>query len=132
MDTQTLGSVSQAERPRWLVVLRDVAIFFALTFFGGFVVGVICAMLQVPSSIVALAGANLITSTIGFFIAGLLTTRRRWQHLGIVAVGAWATGLVNVAFGGTSVGHWMGSIVFIFATMGIGGGLASLLRKADR
>jgi len=120
---------SAQTRIRWLVVLRDVAIVFGLTFVGGFVIGVVGGLRGEPVNVLVLGVSNLITATIGFSIVGSLTREKRWAHLAVVAVGAWLTGLANVALGTTNIFQWVAGIFFVAATMGVGGAISCLIRK---
>ena len=113
-----------------LPVVRDVAIVWALTAMGGFVVGM--AGGAPARSMLANAASNLLFSTLGFIISGCLVGGRRWKHLGIVAFLAWLTGFANVLLRvGIGAGDVLLSLPFVFVCMGIGGGLSYLFRPAD-
>ena len=112
-------------------IIRDVAIVFALTFFGGVVVRIAAGGPAQDAQQVqlAIAASNLFFGTVGFTIAGCLAPPGRWQHLGMVAIGAWLAGLINVAFFGLSIPLWIGGIIAIAIIMGIGGALSYLFKK---
>jgi len=66
--------------------------------------------------------------SLGFFISGLRAPPgNRWPHLLWVALGVWLTGLLSVLFA-VSVVSWALSIMFIAATMGIGGAISTAVR----
>jgi len=104
---------------------RDAFIVLGLTFLGGFIVGISG---QGQDHLLAVAISNLIFSTLGFFIAGCLNKSNRFKHLSKVVLIVWVVSLVNLLFGITPL-QWLSSIIFLFITMGIGGGLSLLFVK---
>ena len=72
--------------------------------------------------------SNLLLGTVGFIISGCLATGNRWRHLAYVALGAWATSVINVLFLGVEVEQWMLSGFFMAFIMGMGGGLSYLFK----
>ena len=81
MDTTTPPPIVQPPPPaeqRVCVgpILRDIVIIVALTFIGGFVIGLAVA----PTSsrgMLAIAASNLLLGTVGFVISGCLAVRNR-------------------------------------------------------
>lgn len=113
-----------------LHVIRDVVIIFILTALGGFILGI--ATRTIPDKnlvMIALGISNIIFTTIGFVIAGCLKVVHRWLHLFIVALCLWLLGLINVFFFNFSMLEWALGFIAILVAMGIGGGIASLLRR---
>jgi FtsH-binding integral membrane protein len=118
------------ERLRPGPILRDIAIVFVLTFFGGCMVGSLSATRghEGPPSVLLLAASNLALGTIGFTLSGVMAPpSNRWLHLTWVAFGAWLTGLINVVMG-MPVMQWAVGILFVMAMMGVGGLLSMLFR----
>ena len=118
-------------RIRPLIVLRDAGILFGLTFVGGVIVGTtfpIFAHVSAPP--IAVGISNILCSIIGFIVAGLLTVDGRWKHLWLVVLIYWLGSLVNVFFLGITVVQWILAGLVIVITMGIGGGVSALFRKA--
>lgn len=111
---------------QWGRVLRDVALVFLLTFFGGFIVGASAQLAGKTPPPGGIALSNLLFGTLGFLISGCFAPPERFKHLTIVALGAWLSGIVNVFFG-VPIIHWVGSILFTFLVMGLGGSLSFLL-----
>ncbi len=107
-------------------VLRDVVIVSILTFIGGVIAGVATGGPQRDPQrfIFAVMISNLLLGTVGFTIAGCLAPPARWRHLGLVALGAWFVGLINVAFFGTRVLQWIEGAIFLAVMMGIGGAIS--------
>ena len=109
-----------------LAVLRDIGIVWGLTLLCGFVVGVAGAKSNLTTALVL---CNFLFGIVGFVIAGCLTIENRWKHLFAVSVGLWLVGLVNMLFIPMTLLQWFQSYVFILIIMGIGGGLAAIVRK---
>lgn len=128
MDTPEPSSPPRAVGIRPWRVLRHVGITYGLSLLGGFVIGIIGAMKEQPASMIAIAVSNILCSVAGFTLAGYFTPEKRWPHLFLVAGGLWLTGLVNLAIG-FSFAQWLASGVIVVVAMGIGGGLAALLKK---
>ena len=114
---------------RFGLIARDVAIVWGLTFLGGFVVGLTGGKHGAHQVTMVLALSNLFFGTLGFTIAGYLAPHPRWNHLAYVALGAWLTSLVNVAFFHVKVTQWMTGGFFMLVIMGVGGGLSYLFKK---
>jgi hypothetical protein len=114
-------------------VFRDIAIVFALTFFGGCLVGFYkgATKSDPAGAVIAVAISNLICGTIAFTISGVLAPPPRWRHLFFVALGSWLLSIINVLAFGVSVQQWLVGAVAMAVVMGAGGGL-SYLFKADR
>lgn len=109
-------------------ILRDIVIIVALTFIGGFIVGVAGA----PTSsrgMLALAASNLLLGTVGFVISGCLAVGSRWRHLGYVGLGVWLAGLMNVLFFGVGIVQWFFSIIAVALMMGVGGAISYVFKK---
>jgi len=118
--------------PRWGSVFRDVLIITALTFFGGFVVGLAGdPQRHATSYILALIASNIGFGTVGFVISGCLAQGNRWRHLAYVALGAWGVGLLNVVLFGFSLSLWFLSAIFIAIIMGLGGCISFLFKKHE-
>ena len=108
-------------------IVRDAAIVLVLTFFGGFVIGFANPY---GNNAVAIAVSNTIFSSIGFFIAGCLKKEARFQHLSKVVLLVWLASALNIFFG-VSIVQWIASILFLYVTMGVGGGLSFIFVKAQ-
>ncbi|MCX6544005.1 MAG: hypothetical protein NTV05_06270 [Acidobacteria bacterium] len=108
----------------WLAVVRDVVIIYALTFLGGFVVGV--AGGQGPRGAVAIGLSNVLFGIVGFTISGCLARVKRWRHLTAVATVVWLASGANIFFGAGTVLTWILGIMPTGVVMAIGGGLSHL------
>jgi len=71
----------------------------------------------VGATVIILLGA------LGFCIAGCLTKVDRFKHLGMVFLGAWVTGLINVTIG-QPLSTWLASSVSVAYMAILGGWLA--------
>jgi hypothetical protein len=118
-----------------LIILRDVAIVWGLTFLGGFVIGFAAGFTgaaQDPARMLIFREVGIVLNAVlavtGFVIVGCLKGGNRWQHLCIVALLAWASGLLNLLFGETPV-QWMLGLPFVFIYMAVGGGISYLIRS---
>jgi len=104
-------------------IARDVAIIIALTFLGGFVIG-----LAGPSDpgrfALAIAVSNILFMTAGFTLSGALAKTDRFKHLLKVALGVWLFSLVNILLGISNLVQWAFALIFILLAMGLGGGLS--------
>ena len=78
------------------------------------------------------AVSNVLLGTVGFTISGCLAPENRWRHLGLVGLGAWLVGLVNVAFFGITLTQWAVGFVFLAVMIATGGGLSLLLRRTKQ
>ena len=133
MDTTTPPPIVQPPPPteqRVCVgpILRDIVIIVALTFIGGFVIGLAVA----PTSsrgMLAIAASNLLLGTVGFVISGCLAVRNRWRHLPYVGLGVWLAGLMNVLFFGFGIVQWFFSIIAVALMMGIGGAISYVFKR---
>ena len=114
-------------------ILRDVAILWVLTAVGGFAIGLTIGRTAPNPATVAMyiAGSNIVLGIIGFVISGSLARGPRWPHLAIVALGLWATSLINVFFMGFSLGQWLLGGFMIALMMGMGGGLSYVFKRSD-
>jgi len=123
--------LSAPEPIHWLLVLRDVAIVFGLTFLGGFVVGFTVSVLRRSGSnyLYAIVVSNLLLGTLGFVISGCLAPPNRWRHLLLVAFGVWLTGLINVVIAHVSIGQWVGSLLAVALMAGVGGAISYVFKK---
>jgi hypothetical protein len=118
-----------AEQPvRIGLILRDVAIIVALTFIGGFVIGLSGAPSS-PRTMLAIAASNILLGTIGFVISGCLAAGNRWRHLAYVGLGVWLAGLINVLFFGISIVVWFFSIIAVALMMGAGGAISYIFKR---
>lgn len=126
-ETRQQPTVQQQVAP----IIRDVAIVWILTFFGGFVAGFALAGLPGTAQRLASAAAvsNLLFGTVGFTIAGYLAPPGRWRHLGFVVVGCWLAALTNVIFFHFSIHQWIVSVIFLIPMAGLGGVISTVLRK---
>lgn len=108
----------------WRALVRDICIIFLLTFIGGFLVPFApTAIKQNPyigATVIILLGA------IGFCIAGCLTKVDRFKHLGMVFLGAWFSGVINVIIG-QPLSMWLASSVSVAYMAILGGGLSYLV-----
>ena len=118
------------EHLRMRPILRDVGIIFALTFFGGCVVGMsgmpLTTKLQVA---IVIDLCNLALGTAGFTLSGCRAPKgNRWPHLAYVALGVWIISIANaIASGGWL--SWLFSCVRIAVMMGIGGAFSMAIVK---
>jgi len=133
MDDVTPPPVPQPPLPtgqpmRVGLIIRDVVIIFALTFIGGFVVG-LAASPTSQRGMLAIAASNMLLGTVGFVISGCLTVGNRWRHLFYVAVGVWLMGLMNVLFFGFGVVQWFFGIFGVSLMMGVGGALSYIFHR---
>lgn len=113
----------------WKKVLRDALITWLLTMAGGFVIGFGYALSGSPDILneQMLIGLSNIACTLGgFTVSACLAGPGRFRHLTPVALLLWLSGLLNVALFGFPLAQWAGSIVLIFALMGLGGALSYL------
>jgi hypothetical protein len=115
------------QRTRPGAILRDVLIIVALTFIGGFVVGV-AAPPRSSRGMLAIAASNLLLGTVGFAISGRLAVGSRWRHLAYVGLCVWLAGLLNVVFFGFSVDQWLVSIIAVALMMGLGGAISYVFK----
>jgi hypothetical protein len=111
-------------------IIRDVIIVWVLTGIGGFVAGVATggAQRDVHRFMLAIMFSNVLLGTVAFTIAGCLAPPGRWRHLGFVALGAWLTSLVNVAFGFTFA-QWLAGAIFMAVIMGLGGSISYVFKR---
>lgn len=121
----------EPNRIKWWDVLRDTAIVWAITFFGGLVVGVVLLLPAFQGQRVVLAAkANMITAPLAFTLIGCLGRRAkpdRLLHLGLAGVGIWLIGFTNVfIFPWATVIAWITSAVPIAVYVVVGGGLSLL------
>ena len=124
---------SPVEHLRFKLIGWDIAIIFALTFFGGCVVGAVGAAANSGKVPVALAISNLVLTTGGFTLSGFRAPRgKRWPHLAFVALGVWIASLLNVFVFGVPGVQWLLSGPFIAVCMGAGGGIATLFALGSR
>jgi len=114
-------------------IVRDVVIVWVLTAMGGFVAGVATGGPQRDAQrfMLALMVSNLLLGTVAFTIAGCLAPPARWRHLGLVALGAWITSLINLLFGVTIV-QWIGGAVFMAFIMGLGGAVSYAFKRGTK
>jgi hypothetical protein len=112
---------------RWGNILRDAVIIYALTFLGGFVIGIGARLSGQRLPLAAIVVSNLVFGTVGFTVSGCLVRKNRFKHLRAVAVVTWLTGLINVWALGTSLVQWVASALFVATIMALGGGLSFLL-----
>lgn len=69
------------------------------------------------------ATAIILLGALGFCIAGCLTKVDRFKHLGMVFLGVWVTGLINVTIG-QPLSTWLASSVSVAYMAILGGWLA--------
>jgi hypothetical protein len=116
-------------------VLRDVVIIWVLTFIGGFIVGFAASIasggqpLDQQKLILAAAISNLLLGTVGFTISGCLAPSDRWQHLIIVGIGTWLTGLLNVFLQTITLTQWLASAFFVALIMSVGGLVSYIFKR---
>ena len=112
-------------------IARDVAIVWVLTAIGGFVAGVATGGPQVDGQrfMIAVAISNTLLGTVAFTIAGCLAPPNRWRHLGFVALGAWLTSLINVAFFNVTIAQWFSGVRFVAIIMGLGGAVSYIFKR---
>ena len=112
-------------------VARDVLMIWLLSAIGGVIAGVASAGRGMTEErMLALAMSNLLFCVLGFAISGALNPSNKWEHLRWVAFHTWAWSILNVLFFGLSFENWLLGLPVMFATMGIGGLLSTVLRKA--
>lgn len=115
-------------------IIRDIVIVWVLTAIGGFVAGVATGGPErdAPRFMLALMVSGLLLGTVAFTIAGCLAPPARWRHLGFVALGAWLTGLINVAFFGVSIPQWIEGAIFMGIIMGAGGAISYVFNRGPK
>jgi|SRR6185436_14288661 len=128
---ETSPQQSRANPVRSGPIIRDVAIIWALTFIGGFIVSIAggASSLDQSQYVLAIAASNLLLGTVGFTISGVLAPLGRWRHLGIVAFWVWITGLLNVLLNVVTIPQWIGGSIFVAMMMGLGGALSYLFKR---
>ena len=113
-------------------ILRDVAIIWVLTFFGG-VVAAFAAHSQSAQRVWVSSGvvvSDLLFGTVGFVISGCLATGSRWKHLAYVALFCWITSLINILFG-LPVEQWFWGAFFYPLVMAVGGGVSYVFKRTS-
>jgi hypothetical protein len=105
----------------WRALLRDIGIIFVLTFIGGLLMPFAPTAIKqnpyVGATVIILFGA------MGFCIAGCLTKVDRFKYLGMVFLGTWFTGVINVIIG-QPLSTWLASSVSVAYMAILGGGLS--------
>lgn len=104
----------------WKDPLRDAAMIYVITLFGGFVEGFTGAMAgqESPSTSKAM---SIVTFVLGFTIVGCSTKHERSKHLPVVALLVWLVNLSNVPLGFKTFPDWVQSILLFMLYMLIGG-----------
>ncbi len=74
--------------------------------------------------------SNLLLGTVAFTIAGCLAPPAKWHHLGLVALGAWFTSLINVMYFGVSLTQWVAAAIFMAVIMAIGGAISYVFKRS--
>lgn len=115
---------------KWKEVVRDLAIFWALTLLGGVVAGLVAG--PGGASVDAIAVSTFIFSVVAFTISGCLTRIDRFKHLMILSAIAWLTSLVNVALGDVTLPSWFLSIIPLLLEAAVGGGMSLLFCQQTR
>jgi hypothetical protein len=125
---------------RWKDIIRNAVIVLGLTLIGGIIIGITIAAsgrtLRSPDGtlpLIAIGSANVILSTLGFFICGCLTRRERWKYLSYTVIAVWLCSLINLPFLGISAAsilNWIMALPLTFLLMLIGGGLSTLFVKS--
>jgi len=110
-------------------IFRDVGIIWGLTLAGGFVMGISgLRRLDQRACTIASGDSNTLLLFVGFVIIGCLIGRGRWKHLLAVTLILWITNLANILLGMT-LSHWLVSLPFLLAMMGIGGAISYLFQN---
>lgn len=105
----------------FVYVLRDVLLINVLTGLNGLILGI----LQIPMTAAISGIGQFVFMTIGFTIAGLLVSYRRWKHLIFVAVTVWAINFLGVlTVPEVTFVIWLLNLFPILIMMAIGGVLA--------
>jgi hypothetical protein len=136
MDTATPPPVVQPPPPlerqvRVALILRDIVIIVALTFIGGFVIG-LAADPTSTRGMLAIAASNLLLGTVGFVISGCLAVGSRRRHLAFVGLGVWIAGLMNVLLFGFGFIQWFLGFFAVALMMGVGGAISYLFKSVRR
>ena len=108
-------------------VARDAVVVFALTFIGGFLVGIAGQFTYLSS--VWIGVSNLVLGSAGFAYSAYNARGHRWEHLFAVALGVWLLSLINPLLGLSSISSWTFGIIFILILMLIGAGIGFRLRS---
>lgn len=118
---------------RPLLILRDVAIVWAVTFVGGFAVGIYAGVAQLDPGqlLIAIALANLGFGTVAFAIIGCIAPPGRWPHLLLVALFTWLSSAVNIILIGATVPQWIGGSIATLIMMGLGGAISFLFKREE-
>jgi hypothetical protein len=134
MSIATPSTVETARKTPMGPIVRDVAIVWVLTSIGGFVVGFATALAtggppkDMQRYMLAIAASNLLLGTVAFTVVGCLAPQARWRHLGLVAVAAWLTSLINVGLFGVSIRQWFLGATSMAIIAGIGGAISYVFK----
>ena len=103
---------------KWLRVIRDLAIVWAVSLVGTtlFVVG----KMDMPAS-----QAATFWGTVGFFIVGYLTKENKFRHVALVGALFWASSVIDVLLGAT-LAQWLASLFTKALMAAFGGALSNL------
>jgi|SRR5580704_6004444 hypothetical protein len=112
--------------PNPVHVARDVCLFFALTVAGGILVDLLA-----KRSGKAIAISYILLGVAAFTIAGCLKKVKHWNHLGWVAAVCCLVTFVKVAFDGIPLTARVIGLVPILVMMGVGGTIASIIKKKN-
>ena len=114
----------------WRHLLRDVAVVTASNLL---VAAAVTAFFVIsrgtytpPNS--AFIAPGILSSTLGFFLAGVLSESHRLSHLAYVLIGVWLVNGLQILFTPFSMTQWLVSLFFSATTMWAGYGLSRLVR----
>lgn len=116
---------------RVVPVIRDVILVWFFTGVGGVATGITARVLELTplQGMLILAASNFLLGTVAFTIVGCIAPPDRWRHLGLVALGAWFTSLINVLFFGVSIPQWIGGAIFTAIIMAMGGAISYIFKR---
>ncbi len=110
--------------PVW-AALRDAG----LIFFASAALGFLVALADPDVSLSTIGMLNIVCLLVGFTISAVRAGRRRWPHLGLVALATWVFSLVNVVLGISDIALWFVALVLIAVCAALAGGVATLIGR---
>jgi len=107
-----------------------IGIIWILTILGGLLVAT--AEPPKPRYLLAAGVSSLLMATMGFTISGIIFKKDRFIHLFLVAFCVWILGLFNVIVGQVTFFQWVVSLISVWLTAVVGGGLSYLFTRKPK